>query len=319
MAQQKEATIHRVAGRIPIENQKALGKEAMEVLKFDCDAGRLDVSTHPFCGGVTDDVRITTRYGEDPELAFQSLMGVIHETGHAKYEQHLPHEWSTQPAGRARSMGMHESQSLFMEMQLGRSLAFLRAIQPMIAKYFGVNPLKEKNDLVFTPENLQRLSTEVRPGFIRVDADELTYPMHIILRYEIERALINREIEPEAIPDLWQEKMMSYLGVDTTGNYKDGCMQDIHWSTGAFGYFPTYSLGAMYAAQFAVALRRKHKAFDRLVGNGEFDFIFEFLDENVWKKASLKSVSQILVESTGEDLNPKHFQDHLQSRYLSKK
>lgn len=215
-------------GPFPIADQRELGLEAMRVLGFDFDGGRLDISAHPFCGGVPQDVRITTRYNENDLLS--ALFGVIHETGHARYEQNLPRNWIDQPIALARSTAIHESQSLFFEMQLGRSEAFLQHLLPTVRRYFGEQP-------AFSRDNFIAWNQRVKPGFIRVDADEVSYPAHVILRYEIERALIDGDIEVDDIPALWDEKMQHWLGLSTTGNYRDGCMQDIHWTDGGFGYF----------------------------------------------------------------------------------
>lgn len=295
-------------GPFPVEKQKALGLAVMKHLGFDFDGGRLDVSVHPFCGGVPEDVRITTRYRED-DFA-QSLMGIVHETGHARYEQNLPRKTVDQPMGVARSMGIHESQSLSFEMQLGRSKPFLTLISPLVREHLGDQP-------AFAADNLGKLYTRVKPGFIRVDADEACYPAHIILRYEIERALIDGEIEVEDIPALWDEKMMTYLGVDTQGNYQNGPMQDIHWPGGAFGYFPSYTLGAMYAAQYFASIRKLHPNIDERITKGELAPIFDWLRDNIWLKASELETDELVIQATGEALNPKHFRAHLEARYLS--
>jgi carboxypeptidase Taq len=284
-----------------------LGLDVMRLLGFDFDAGRLDVSKHPFCGGVPEDVRITTRYNESDFL--ESLMGVIHETGHARYEQNLPRDWIDQPGGTARSMGMHESQSLFFEMQLGRSDEFLAMIQPLIVKHFGDDP-------AFAVPNLVKLFTRVKADFIRVDADELTYPLHVILRFEIEEALMNGTMAVEEIPRVWDEKMREYLGVDTRDNFKNGCMQDIHWTSGSFGYFPTYSLGAMYAAQYAHYLKKTMPDFNQKVLAGDLSEIFAWLRDNIWSKGSLLTTEEIILQATGEPLNPNYYLEHLRSRYL---
>jgi carboxypeptidase Taq len=307
IAKQATETVLQPVGPFSIEKQKALGLDVMKLIGFDFDAGRLDVSKHPFCGGVPEDVRITTRYNEDDFM--ESLMGVIHETGHARYEQNLPRQWVNQPAGRARSMGIHESQSLFFEMQLGRSTEFITLIQPLIIQHFG-------NDPAFEIENLVKLYTRVKADYIRVDADELTYPLHVILRFEIEEALMNEKMSVEDIPRVWNEKMQEYLGVDTVDNYKNGCMQDIHWTDGSFGYFPTYTLGAMYAAQYAHFLKQKLPNFSANVRSGEFEEIFTWLRENIWSKASLLTTEELVVQATGEPLNPAYYLEHLRSRYL---
>lgn len=308
VSKQAEEEVIQPKGPFPVEKQKALGLEIMTLLGFDFEAGRLDVSKHPFCGGVPEDVRITTRYNEEDFM--ESLMGVIHETGHARYEQNLPREWVAQPAGKARSMGIHESQSLFFEMQLGRSGEFIKLIQPLIVKHFGEDPAFEVNNLI-------KLYTRVKADFIRVDADELTYPMHVILRFEIEEALINGSMRAEDIPRVWNEKMKEYLGIDTTDNYKNGCMQDIHWPMGALGYFPTYTLGAMYAAQYAHFLRSKFPNFKEMVETGKLGDIFVWLRENIWLNGSMLNTDDLIVKATGESLNPTYYLEHLRSRYLS--
>ena len=294
-------------GSFPVEQQRELGLAVMGLLGFDFDAGRLDVSVHPFCGGVPEDVRITTRYREDDFM--QSLMGIIHETGHARYEQGLPRDWLHLPVGHARSMGIHESQSLSFEMQLGRNPAFLSLISPLIGEHLGMQP-------AFAADNLALLYSRVHPGYIRVDADELCYPAHIILRYEIEKALIEGEIEAEDIPALWDEKMQSYLGVDTRGNYRQGCLQDIHWTDGSFGYFPSYTLGAMYAAQYFAVMRRSMPDLDQRIAAGELTAVFDWLDKNIWSQASRYSTAELVQGACGEALNPDYFRAHLQARYL---
>jgi carboxypeptidase Taq len=300
-------TVIAPVGPFAVERQRALGLDVMKLLGFDFDGGRLDVSVHPFCGGVAEDVRITTRYREDDFV--QSLMGIVHETGHARYEQGLPRDWLSQPVGLARSMGIHESQSLAFEMQLGRSPAFLELIAPLVRRHLG-----EQDAL--SSANLARLYTRVQPGFIRVDADELTYPAHIILRFEIERALIEGEIEAEDIPALWDEKMQAYLGIDTRGNFTDGCLQDIHWTDGSFGYFPSYTLGAMYAAQYFAAMRRQQPDLDAQIAAGNLAPVFDWLEWNIWSQGSRWQTDELVERATGEALNPAYFRAHLEQRYL---
>lgn len=308
LAKQTQESVVSAKGPFPVEKQRALGVEIMALLGFDFAAGRLDVSTHPFCGGVPEDVRITTRYTDDDFV--RSMMGIVHETGHARYEQNLPRATVHLPVGRARSMGIHESQSLSFEMQLGRSAAFLGLIAPLAQKHLGDQP-------ALSADNLARLYTRVQPGFIRVDADELTYPAHVILRYEIERDLMNGVIEPQDIPGIWDEKMTHYLGVDTRGNFKDGCLQDIHWTGGSFGYFPSYTLGAMYAAQYFASIRKAHPDLDSRVAAGDLAPIFDWLKHNIWSQASRWPTAELVQRATGEALNPAHFKAHLERRYLA--
>ena len=304
--QQSEAVLQ-ANGPFPVDKQRALGVEVMGLLGFDFEGGRLDVSTHPFCGGVPQDVRITTRYNE--ATFAPSLMGIIHETGHARYEQRLPRDTLHLPVGRARSMGIHESQSLSFEMQLARNPAFLQLIAPLVKKHLG-------DQAAFDAVNLARMITRVRRGLIRVDADELTYPAHVILRFEIERALIAGEIEADDIPALWNSKMMDYLGVDVAGNYENGCMQDIHWPMGMFGYFPSYTLGAMYAAQYFATIRKLHPDMDTRIAGGDLSPVMDWLDANIWSQASRWSTDALVTRATGEPLNASHFRKHLEDRYL---
>jgi carboxypeptidase Taq len=308
IAKQQSEAVLQAKGPFAIDKQRALGVEVMGLLGFDFEGGRLDISTHPFCGGVPQDVRITTRYNE--ATFAPSLMGIIHETGHARYEQRLPRDTLHLPVGHARSMGIHESQSLSFEMQLARSPAFVQLIAPMVSKHLGNQP-------AFEADNLARMITRVKRGFIRVDADELTYPAHVILRFEIERALISGEIEAEDIPALWSEKMMAYLGVDVAGNFENGCMQDIHWPMGMFGYFHSYTLGAMYAAQYFATIRKLHSDMDVRIASGDLSPVMNWLDANIWSQASRWSTDELVTRATGEPLNASHFRKHLEARYLA--
>ncbi len=294
-------------GPFAVEAQRHLCERTMRLLGFDFEAGRLDVSTHPFCGGVPEDVRMTTRFREDNFLS--SLMGTIHETGHGRYEQNLPRGLVGQPVGQARSMALHESQSLSFEMQLGSHPGFVAHLAPMLAEAFGAQA-------AFEPQNLQRLLTRVTAGTIRVDADEVTYAAHVILRYEIERPLIEGEIEAEDIPARWDAAMMELLGVDTRGNFRDGPLQDVHWPSGMFGYFPCYSLGAMYSAQWFAAMRRSMPDLDTRIAAGDLGAVFDWLRDKVWSQASLWQTDELTMRASGEVLNPAHFRAHLEQRYL---
>jgi carboxypeptidase Taq len=294
--------------------QKELGRSLMAAVGFDFSIGRLDVSHHPFCGGVPRDVRITTRYREDDFTS--SLMGVLHETGHAKYEQGLPEAWLHQPVGVARGMATHESQSLFGEMLIARSPAFLQFAAQFIRDAFPVQTKEQPG--AFEPRNLYLLSTRIRPGLIRVDADEVTYPSHVILRYEIERDLIAGKCEVKDIPELWESLLGELLGLSCRGNDKDGCMQDVHWPAGAFGYFPLYTVGALLAAQLHHAVQRDIPDLNQQIAGGEFGALDAWLRERIWSKASLLGFNELVIGATGEALNPIHFKQHLQRRYLDR-
>ncbi len=305
---QSHESIIAPSGHFPRETQKQLGLDVMKLLQFDFDHGRLDESVHPFCGGVPSDVRITTRYDESEFV--QSLMGIVHETGHARYEQGLPKDLAGTPAGDPRSMGIHESQSLFFEMQVARSGAFIDHLAALAQKHFASHDAK-----LMSKANLQKLYTRVKKDFIRVDADELTYPAHVILRYEIEKALINGNIKHTDVPELWDTKMQAYLGLSTKNNYRNGCMQDIHWTDGAFGYFPSYTLGAMYAAQFMNTMKQSVNV-DGAIQSGDLSPIFTWLGDNIWSKGSLLTTDELVKQATGETLNAEHFKQHLMTRYL---
>lgn len=307
VAKQSQQTLIAPVGPFPKAVQRELGLETMTQLGFDFTAGRLDISAHPFCGGVPEDVRITTRYDENELLS--ALFGVIHETGHARYEQNLPRNWSGQPIALARSTAIHESQSLFFEMQLGRSKAFLTRLIPAVTRHFG-------DQAAFEESNFIAWNQQVKPGFIRVDADEVSYPAHVILRYEIERALINGDIEVDDIPALWNEKMQAWLGLSTVGDYRNGCMQDIHWTDGGFGYFPSYTLGAMYAAQLFSAAHRALPDLNQHIAQGEFSALFDWLRQNIWQHGSRFTTEQLITQATGEPLSSRYFRAHLEARYL---
>ena len=304
---QARETVHTPVGPFPRGAQYAIGLEAMKLLGFNFDAGRLDESAHPFCGGVPEDTRLTTRYREDSFVG--SLWGTIHETGHGRYEQSLPRDWLGQPVGWARSAGIHESQSLSFEMQIGLSRPFVGLLAPRLAAHFG-------DQLAFEPDNLFLWLTRVQPSFIRVEADELTYPLHIILRYRIERDLIEGRVEAEDIPALWDEAMAKLLDVDTRGNFANGCMQDVHWGEGLFGYFPSYTLGAMYAAQWFAAIRAATPDLDARMAAGDLAPAFDWLRANIWQQGSRWTTAELVTRATGGPLDAGHYRRHLETRYL---
>ncbi len=294
-------------GPFPVAAQRALGAELMEILGFDFERGRLDVSHHPYCGGATGDVRITTRYNEDDFT--ESLMGVLHETGHALYDMGLPDEWDHQPVGKALGMAIHESQSLLVEMQVSRSRPFLTFALPRMQRAL------DGSGAGWDVENLYRLYTRVEPSFIRVDADEATYPLHIVLRYRMERALLSGDLPLADLPGAWNEAMRELLGIVPPDD-RHGCLQDVHWPSGAFGYFPTYTLGAMAAAQFYRAARRDLPDLDTEIAAGRLAPLLEWLRTRVHGSGSRLPAETLLIEATGEPLNPAIFLDHLRTRYL---
>lgn len=299
---------HKPSGPFPVEAQRQLGVKLMGTLGFDFDRGRLDTSLHPFCGGIPDDVRITTRYNEGDFMP--ALMGVIHETGHALYEQGLPATWRQQPVGQARGMSVHESQSLLAEMQAARSREFLSYAAPLMRAAFG------GEGAAWELDNIQRVYTRVQRGYIRVDADEATYPAHVILRYRLERALIAGDLALKDLPTAWNDGMKQLLGI-VPRNDAEGCLQDIHWYDGAWGYFPTYTLGALTAAQLFAAAEKAHPSLRSDLAKGDFTALVRWLRSNIHGKASSRSTRELLIEATGRPLDAGVFKAHLKHRYLA--
>jgi carboxypeptidase Taq len=252
-------------------------------------------------------VRITTRYTEDQLTS--ALMGIIHETGHAMYERGLPAKWRFQPVGQARGMALHESQSLLVEMQASRSQVFCEFLSPMLDAEFPGNMA------AFDPKNLQRLYSRVRRGFIRVDADEVTYPAHVILRYRLEQALIAGDLQVADIPGAWNEGMKKLLGIVPPSD-REGCLQDIHWYDGAVGYFPCYSLGAMIAAQLYDTACRADPGIPAGIARGDFVPLMAWLRPNVHERASSMTTAEIVTAATGRPLDVNVFKTHLKRRYL---
>ena len=295
-------------GPFPVEAQRRLGEGLIRAIGFDFNHGRLDVSAHPFTGGTPDDVRITTRYDE-ADFA-RALMGVLHETGHALYEAGLPKAWGHQPVGNARGMTLHESQSLLMEMQACRGRAFIDFAAPQMCAAFG------RSGPAWETDNIYRIYTRVEPGFIRVDADEVTYPLHIMLRYRLERAMLAGDLALADLPGAWNDGMRELLGI-VPPNDTLGCLQDIHWPDGGWGYFPTYTLGALAAAQLFAAARRAEPGLLESIGRGDFAPLLRWLRTNVHGKGSFSATDEILTEATGAPLGVAAFKAHLESRYLS--
>ena len=295
-------------GPFPIAQQRAAGVKLMETIGFDFNHGRLDVSLHPFSGGTPDDVRITTRYEEEDFR--RALMGVLHETGHAMYERGLPAEWRRQPVGRARGMSLHESQSLLIEMQVCRSREFQIFVAPILQKIFAAGGPEWEAD------NLYRLGTQVERSFIRVDADEVTYPAHVILRYRLEKAMLAGELALKDLPGAWNAGMKALLGIVPPDD-RQGCLQDIHWFDGAFGYFPTYTLGAMTAAQLFAAAKRADPGIVPGIEKGAFAPLMAWLRANIHGKASRFSTAEIITQATGKPLDPAVFEAHLRARYIA--
>ena len=287
------------------EKQEEIGRFLAEYVGFDFDKGVMAVSAHPFTTNLHNhDVRITTAYNDHVD---DSIFSVIHECGHGIYEMGIPNELTQTPVGQGISMGMHESQSRFFENIIGRSLAFWEPVYGKLQETF--------------PDQLGKISLEqfvrginkVTPGLIRIQADELTYSLHVMIRYEIEKMLVEEGLDVEKLPEVWADKYEEYLGVRPK-DVSQGVLQDIHWSQGSIGYFPSYALGSAFGAQFFASMKKKMD-FDGLLRNGEIRVIREFLRENIHKYGKLKTSRQILKEVTGEDFNPQYYVDYLIEKY----
>jgi len=307
LAQQETRPVLPLSGKFPTAKQRPLAIEVMKAFGFPFDTGRLDESEHPFCEGVPGDVRVTTRFV--PGDAFYGLLSAIHETGHALYEVGLPSQWRTQPVGRDRGMALHESQSLFLEMLIGRSRAFAHWVQPLMVRHLGVSGPE------WAPDNLYAHLTRVRRSLVRVEADEVTYPLHILLRYELEKRLVSGTLAVKDLPEAWNSGMEQRFGMRPR-NDLEGCLQDIHWAWGAFGYFPSYALGAMIASQLAEVLREDVPDFEEQVARGEFAAVAGWLREHVHAQGSRFTIQELMQEASGKPLSATALLRHLQARYL---
>ncbi len=291
----------------PIDKQKELSLFFLKELGYDFDAGRLDTTVHPFAVTLSrGDVRVTTRYDEhDFRMA---IFGTIHECGHAIYEQNIDEKLAGLPLATGTSMGIHESQSLFYENFVGRNEKFwehnYERLQHFSPAQFGDVALGD----------FLRAINMVEPSFIRIEADELTYPLHIMIRYEIERDLFNGDLQAKDLPQVWNDKYEEYLGIRPETDAM-GVLQDMHWSGGMFGYFPSYALGMIYAAQWKHAMDKDIPHFDELLEKGELLPIREWLTEKVHQYGALKKPFELLKEATGEGLNAKYLADYLQEKY----
>ncbi len=290
----------------PIDAQEAFGKEAAAAIGFDFDAGRLDVTDHPFCGGAGPrDVRITTRY--NPRDFGDAFFSILHEAGHGLYEQGLPPAAFGLPTGEAVSLGIHESQSRMWENQVGRSRAFWELFLP---KAQGTFPSLKGASL----DTFYAAINEVRPSLIRVDADEVTYNLHILIRFELERAMIEDDLQAANLPAAWNEKYQKYLGI-TPPNDADGCLQDVHWSAGLFGYFPTYSLGNLYAGQFFAKASDELGDLNAAFRRGEFTPLLAWLRTNIHRQGQRYTASELAMKVTGQPLSHAPWIDQIKAKY----
>jgi carboxypeptidase Taq len=298
-----------LVGKVSVAKQRSLAIEVMRALGFPFDRGRLDESDHPSTEGVWGDVRVTTRFDlKDP---FSGLMGVLHETGQAMYDLGLPEAWRDQPVGRDRGMALEESQSLLLEVFIGRSRPFLAYLRPLLEKHYGAAEPE------WEVENLYQTLIRVRRGAIRADADELTYPMHIMLRYELEKRIFDGALPVRDLPEAWRDGLDQRLGLRPATD-AEGCLQDVHWAIGSFGYFPSYVLGGFIAAQLYETLRRDHPDLDRDIEAGRFGSLFEWLRKNVHGVGASLSAQQLIRNATGKALTAAPWLRYAEGKYLER-
>jgi carboxypeptidase Taq len=305
---QKKETVLPIVGKFSTSKQRGLVVEVMKAVGFPFEQGRLDESEHPFTEGVVGDIRVTTRY--DAADPFDGLLGALHETGHAMYDLGMPASWRDQPVGRDRGMALEESQSLLLEMIIGRSAPFLRYLLPLVQKHYAVSGPEWEYD------NLYRTLTRVRRSLVRVEADEMSYSLHIMQRYDIEKQLLAGRLAVRNLPDAWNAGMEQRFG-SRPSTAADSCLQDMHWALGSFGYFPSYALGLVIAAQLWEALRAQLSDVDEQLARGDFAAVFAWLRENMHEFGAKLPVKELIKQASGQPLSANALLRYLQSKYLA--
>jgi len=291
----------------PKDKQWDFGIDLLKQMGYDFGAGRQDISAHPFTTSFSPkDVRVTTRISEDNLKSM--IWSCIHEGGHGLYEQGLPDSEYGLPSGEAISLGIHESQSRLWENMVGRGLPYWKANMKTLHKYFPENLHQ------IGPEHFYKAANIVTPSLIRTEADELTYHFHILIRYEIEKALMEGKLKVKDLPEYWNARYEEYLGVKVPSDAQ-GVLQDIHWSHGSIGYFPTYSLGSFYAAQFYATAKKEIKSLEQKIENGNMQPLLEWLREKIHRHGKYYSAEELCKKVTGEKLNFKHFMDYATHKY----
>lgn len=287
--------------------QMAFSQKLLDAMGYDSNKGRVDLAAHPFSSSShPTDSRITTRI--HPTSLVSNIFVILHEGGHALYEMGLPQDFYGSPLGEARSLGVHESQSRWWETRIGMSKPFWQYFFPLLKETF-----KGQLDHV-TMEEFYLAINKVKPSFIRVEADEVTYPIHVILRFELEKALIEGSLTVRDIPDAWNAKMEQYLGI-IPSTPAEGCLQDIHWSMGAFGYFPTYTLGNLYAAHLFEGFAKEHPEWEKQVAAGTFDFIKLWLHEKIFQHGRRYTTQELLQQATGSPFTAEPYLRYLKQKY----
>ncbi|MFB6144427.1 MAG: carboxypeptidase M32 [Candidatus Nanohaloarchaea archaeon] len=302
----REIETEALEGDFPEEEQRELSREILELMGYDFERGRIDESEHPFTSGNQFDARIATRF--DEENIAEAVKIALHEGGHALYQLGLPQEEYATPLGQSRELGVHESQSRLYENHVGKSKEFMEVLLPMLENYFPEFEDVTEQELY---ESMSQVKTD---NLIRVNADEMTYHLHIAVRFDIERKLINGEVEVEELPRLWNEKMEEYLGI-APETPSEGVMQDIHWAFGNFGYFPTYTLGSVLAAQVYDAAEEEIDSLNKKISEGELVELREWLRENVHRHGRRFRTSELVERATGEEPTADYFLEHVKERY----
>ncbi len=296
-----------LSGHFAAEKQMRFGHLLLKAMGFDESTSRLDLTVHPFCAGLhPNDTRMTTRIHPDDLLS--NIFSVIHEGGHGLYNAGLPVEEYGSPLCESASLGIDESQSRWWETRIGRSLAFWEHFFPHLKREFPESfnavPLND----------FYRAINIVKPSLIRTESDEVTYSLHIIVRFEIEMGLLDGSLKVKEIPDAWNDKMRAYLGI-APAHHGEGCLQDVHWSMGGFGYFPTYTLGNLYASQFFAAFEKVHSNWKERVAKGELAFIREWLHQNIYQYGREFTAEQLAIRITGSPVSEKPFVAYLENKY----
>lgn len=294
-------------GKFDSKKQLEFGKKILDAMGYDMTRGRLDLSTHPFSSSChPTDSRITTRI--HPTSLISNISVILHEGGHSLYEMGLPEDQYGSPLGEAISLGIHESQSRWWETRIGQSKPFWKHYLPMLQKEFK-GKISEIDLTTF-----YKGINKVEPSFIRVEADEVTYPLHVILRFELEKALIEGSLSVRDIPEAWNAKMKELFGL-TPSSDAEGCLQDVHWSMGGLGYFPTYTLGNMYAAHLFPTFEKAHPTWQNRVGKGELLFIKDWLADNIYKHGRRYTSKELLKKITGKAFTAEAYVNYLQTKY----
>ena len=313
----RQPDVQDISGPFPIDRQEAFAEEIMRTLAYDPARGVFTTSMHPFTTGTAGDVRLTTRYSTDD--FFSAHYGVVHELGHWHYQNSLPAAYaaSGQPVGQYAGVGMHEGMSLIFEKRVGRSDAYLEYVTPVLQRHFAGGESKQKE---WQTPNIAAMARRVGRTFIRVEADEITYPLHILLRYDLEKAmLLDGSVEAKDVPEAWDQKMQDYLGLSTIDDDRRGPLQDIHWfhASAGFTYFVTYTIGALIAAQLFDAALRSIGDLEDHIRTGNVGPLLDWLREHVYGRGRSKPTMALVADATGAALSPEPFLRHLRARYAS--